>query len=58
MTYSRSRRSLRLGENLYFFMFTAAALVFIKAGEIYSVNSSYTDEMPSVKPETQEIFRH
>ncbi|MBW4659322.1 MAG: hypothetical protein KME15_11655 [Drouetiella hepatica Uher 2000/2452] len=58
MTYSRSRKSLHLGENLCFFMFTAAALVFIKAGEIYLVNSSYPAEAPGAEPEAQEIFQH
>ena len=53
----RSRKSLRLGENLRFFAFTAIALIFIKAGEIYLANSPNRATAPSIETKTQEIFQ-
>ncbi|HEY9626061.1 MAG TPA: hypothetical protein V6C84_02060 [Coleofasciculaceae cyanobacterium] len=55
MRHSCSRKSLYLGENFGFFLFTALTLLLIKAGDFYWANATSSATAYSVESNSQRI---
>ncbi|MBI4784288.1 MAG: hypothetical protein HY785_23660 [Oscillatoriophycideae cyanobacterium NC_groundwater_1537_Pr4_S-0.65um_50_18] len=58
MRHSCSRKSLYLGENFGFFLFTALTLLLIKAGDFYGANATNSATAYSAESNFQRIADH